>query len=65
MMNKLGVQAVKLTNSKIYETEQEWLETFAKNYLDLIIEKVVEVKQLSDSETDELKRALEKWTKTR
>lgn len=59
-MNKLGVQAVKLTNSKIYETEQEWLETFAKNYLDLIIEKVVEVKQLSDSETDELKRALEK-----
>lgn len=60
MMNKLGVQAVKLTNSKIYETEQEWLETFAKNYLDLIIEKVVEVKQLSDSETDELKRALEK-----
>ena len=60
MMNKLGVQAVKLTNSKIYETEQEWLETFAKNYLNLIIEKVVEVKQLSDSETDELKKALEK-----
>ena len=60
MMNKLGVQAVKLTNSKIYETEQERLETFAKNYLNLIIEKVVEVKQLSDSETDELKRALEK-----
>ena len=60
MMNKLGVQAVKLTNSKIYETEQEWLETFAKNYLDLIREKVVGVKQLSDSETDELKRALEK-----
>ena len=59
-MNKLGVQAVKLTNSKIYETEQEWLETFAKNYLNLIIEKVVEVKQLSDSETDELKKALEK-----
>lgn len=60
MMNKLGVQAVKITNGKIYDTEQEWLETFAKNYLNLIVEKIVEIKQLSDGETGELKKALEK-----
>ena len=60
MLNKLGVQAVKITNGKIYDTEQEWLETFAKNYLNLIVEKIVEIKQLSDSETGELKKALEK-----
>lgn len=59
MMNKLGVKAVKITNGKIYDTEQEWLETFAKTYFDLILDRVAEVKHLSDSETDELKKALE------
>ena len=59
MMNKLGVKAVKITNGKIYDTEQEWLETFAKTYFDLILDKVAEVKHLSDSETNELKKALE------
>ena len=58
-MNKLGVKAVKITNGKIYDTEQEWLETFAKTYFDLILDKVAEVKHLSDSETNELKKALE------
>ena len=59
MMHKLGVQAVKLTNAKIYDTEQEWLETFAKNHLDLILQKVVEVNKLSDEKANELKKALE------
>lgn len=58
-MNKLGVKAVKITNGKIYDTEQEWLETFAKTYFDLILDRVAEIKHLSDSETDELKKALE------
>jgi len=59
MMNNLGIKAVKITNGKIYDTEQEWLETFAKTYFDLILDRVAEVKHLSDSEINELKKALE------
>jgi len=54
MMNSIGIKAVKSANSKLYDTEQEWLEAFANKYYELTIEKFIELaKQELSQETIE------------
>jgi hypothetical protein len=44
-MNPIGIQAVKLTNKKLYDTEQQWLEAFAENYRILLLENILNLLQ--------------------
>lgn len=43
MMNIIGIKAVKAANKKIYDTEQEWLESFIKEYHELILENFIKL----------------------
>ena len=57
MMNSIGIKAVKFANNKLYDTEQEWLEAFAKKYYELATETFIELakQELSQETVEKIK----------